>query len=56
MKLPSDPKGLIEFYDRYVEEHGVVDSELKRKLWWAMFYCAKEGRDWVSYPKREGDK
>ena len=45
-KLPFAPKELIEFYDRYIEERGIVDKDLKRRIWWAMFYCAKEGKDW----------
>jgi len=46
VKLPFAPKELIEFYDKYIGEKGIVDKVLKRRIWWAMFYCAKEGRDW----------
>lgn len=46
MKLPFGPRELMEFFDRYIEEHKILDSEVKRRLWWAMFYCAKEGIDW----------
>jgi len=47
MKLPFDPKKLDEFYERYIKEKGITDKEQKRKIWWAMFYCAKEGREWT---------
>jgi len=46
MKLLFDPEKLIEFYDRYIKEKGITDSDHKRRIWWAMFYCANEGREW----------
>lgn len=49
MKLPLEPKKLIEFYDKYIEEHGIEDPKLKHDIWWAMFFCAKEKREWISY-------
>ena len=46
IKLPKEADKLIAFYDKWIEEHAITDSEEKRKLWWAMFYASKEGRDW----------
>lgn len=37
---------LIAFYDAYVKKHGIFDSEEKRRIWWAMFYCCKECGSW----------
>ena len=45
VKLTWD--NLIEFYDAWILEHGVVDPEQKRRIWWAMFYACKEGREWI---------
>ena len=53
IKLPKDPKSLIEFYDKYIAERGIEDPNLKRKLYWAMFYCAKEGREWIIYEDKK---
>ena len=46
MKLPFDPEELIKIYDNYIKEKGITDKEQKRRIWWAMFYCAKEGTEW----------
>lgn len=45
-KLPKDAEKLIKFYDEWIEEHNITDPEEKRKIWWAMFYASKEGREW----------
>lgn len=42
---------LIEVYDAYIEKHKIVDLKVKRAIHWAMFYCAKEGREWEDSSK-----
>ena len=49
MKLPLDLKDLLKFYDGYIEEKRITDKAEKHRIWWAMFYCAKEGREWISH-------
>jgi len=46
IKLPFAPQELIAFYEEYCRRHRITDKEQKRKLWWAMFYHAKDGIPW----------
>jgi len=43
---------LIDVYDAYIAKHKIVDPKVKRAIHWAMFYCAKEGREWTEGAKR----
>ena len=45
--MPNTFQELIEFYDKWIKEHNIVDEEEKRKIWWAMFYCWKEKGEWI---------
>jgi len=38
---------LIEVYDAYIEKYRIVDAMRKRAIMWAMFYCARDKREWV---------
>ena len=44
--IPFDPKALNEFFERYIKEKNIQDPEKRRRIFWAMFYAAKEGRPW----------
>ena len=46
VKLPFGPRELIEYFDRYCIRHNVVGRSTRKKLWWAMFYCAQDGVFW----------
>ncbi|MBA7674098.1 hypothetical protein ES703_82305 [subsurface metagenome] len=47
IKLPFSASELIDFYDKYCKKFGIVDKRQKSKVWWAMFYHAKEGILWT---------
>jgi len=48
IKLSILPQELIPFYDAYCKERNIkMGTEQAHKIWWAMFYCAKEGKEWI---------
>lgn len=45
-----DVSELICFYDEFIKDRKILmPSEQASKIWWAMFYAWKEGKDWIIY-------
>jgi len=44
--IPFEPEKLDKIYSQYIKEKGITDPEQKRRIYWAMFYAAKEQKPW----------